>query len=373
MKKRDLFVFAGQSNMMGAAVFPPKNAISVTDSYEYKHKPRRLGTEKGEFVSAGYPCGEFSYTDEVFAEAYLPENTDSESRSKLDKYTPNTYFCPSMCNLKNAETYEQYSFDCFSESTMINGPSMAPMFAMEWEKRGQKCAYAHIAKGGVNIIHYFNSDMLDEHNRRIVEYNKEHGTNIAIIGEKKPMWLGASSYFDKKVKDFFADSAERFAGEDMSNKILVWCQGESNCTQPKFRYKIYLDILWKHMKELGFTHFFCVRIGNWPIKAESTVHEVMQAQEEFCAENENCYMITRAMSHMPCRGVDKEGWFAFTPDEKYMNCRDSWFGFGNHHINEKGFSIVAERLADNAVRVLREGKEPLLEKEIVSKLVKTES
>ena len=102
------------------------------------------------------------------------------------------------------------------------------------------------------------------------------------------------------------------------------------------------------------------------------VHEVMQAQEEFCAENESCYIITRAMSHMPCRGVDADDWFVEKPDDEYMNCRDSWFGFGNHHINEKGFSIIAERIADNAVRVLCEGKEPLLEKEIVSKLAKTE-
>ena len=81
MSRRDLFVFAGQSNMMGAAVLPPKLPISVIDSYEYKHKERRLGASCGEFVPAGYPCGEFSYAEDILAEAYLPENTDENGKS----------------------------------------------------------------------------------------------------------------------------------------------------------------------------------------------------------------------------------------------------------------------------------------------------
>ena len=359
--------------MMGAAVFPPKIAVSVDDSYEYKHKPVRLGAKHGEFVSAGYPCGEFSYTAEALETAYFPENTDKEgrSRSTLEKYTPNTYFCPAMCNLKNAETHEQYSFDFFSESTFVAGPTLAPLFAQEWENRGQKCAYAHIAKGGVSIVHYYNREMLLEHNRRIEEHNKETGDNIPRIDVENSMWHGASAYFDQKVSAFFADAEERFSGDDMSNKILVWCQGESDRAQPKERYRIRLEILWEHMKKLGFTHFFCIRVGNWP--ESQKIHEVMQAQEEFCAENENCYIITRAMSFMPCKNVDSEDWFVETPSEEYHNCRDRDFGFNNPHINEKGFALIAKRMADNAVRVLRKGREPLLEKEIISKLIEAES
>ena len=71
MKERDLFVFAGQSNMMGAAVLPPKLPIKATDSYEYKHKARRLGASCGEFVPAGYPCGEFSYAEDTFLSSQL--------------------------------------------------------------------------------------------------------------------------------------------------------------------------------------------------------------------------------------------------------------------------------------------------------------
>ena len=366
MKKRDLFVFAGQSNMMGAAVLPPKLAINAEDSFEYKHKPKRLGAERGEFVKAGYPCGEFVYLDEDLCEAYLPENTDKNGNSKLDKYTKKTYYCPSMCNLKNAETHEQYPFDYFSESTAINGPTLAPLFANEWAKRGQSCAYAHIAKGAVGITHYFNGDMVDEYNRRAEKYNKENGEALPILGEKKAMWLGASAYFDKKVKDFFADAKARFGGDDMSNRVLVWCQGEGNATTPKEFYKYCLEVLWEHAKELGFTHFFCVRVGNWCTSGD--ICRVMRAQEEFCEENENCYIITRAMSFMPHPTADVEGWFTEAPGDEYEGCRDSFFGFENTHINEKGFALIAERMAENTMRVF-EGKEPLLEKEIIARMV----
>ena len=61
--KRELFVFAGQSNMMGAAVYPPQMPINMDKSYEYKHKPKRLGAPRGKFVSTVYPVGEFSYKD----------------------------------------------------------------------------------------------------------------------------------------------------------------------------------------------------------------------------------------------------------------------------------------------------------------------
>jgi hypothetical protein len=32
--KRELFVFAGQSNMMGAAALPPEKALNIKNSYE---------------------------------------------------------------------------------------------------------------------------------------------------------------------------------------------------------------------------------------------------------------------------------------------------------------------------------------------------
>ena len=370
MKKRDLFVFAGQSNMMGAAVFPPKLPVVLNDSYEYKHKSRRLGVDEGEFTTVPYPCGEFTYAEERLAEAYLPENTDGNGKSKISGYSANSYFCPAMCNLQDAEAHTQYSFAHFSEATMQNGPTLAPLFAMEWENRGEKCAYAHIAKGAVPIFYYFNGEMVDEHDRRADEYNEKNEAKIPKIGEKRPLWLGASAYFDRKVKDFFEESAKRFSGDDMSNKVLVWCQGEGNSKHSVDSYMLKLEVLWKHAIELGFTHFFCVRVGNW--RVEGDMCRIMRAQEEFCAENENCYIITRAMSFMLNPGVDTEDWFVEAPGDEYRDCRDSCFGFVNPHINEKGFALIARRMADNTLRVLREGKEPVLEKELVSRMIKTE-
>ena len=370
MSKRDLFVFAGQSNMMGAAVLPPKLPLNVTDSYEYKHKPRRLGADKGEFVAVGYPCGEFSYVDEMLDTAYAPENIDENGKSTLKKYTAKTYFCPGMCNLKDAETFEQSPFDSFSEADMINGPTLAPLFADEWERRGQKCAFAHIAKGAVTITHYFNSEMVDEYNRKATDYNNKNEIKLPIIGEKKAMWLGASAYFDKKATDFFEDAKARFEGDDMGNKVFVWCQGEGNSGTPKDYYKFCMEVLWNHVRSLGFTHFFCVRVGNWCVGERGDLTRVMRAQEEFCAENENCYIITRAMSFMPHPVADKPDWFTETPNDEYNECRDCFFGFENAHINEKGFATIARHMADNSVKVLREGVAPELEKEIVARMLK---
>ena len=63
MKKRTLFVFAGQSNMMGAAALPAKSKILLKNSYEYLHNPKRMGEASGAFTARGFPVGEFSYCD----------------------------------------------------------------------------------------------------------------------------------------------------------------------------------------------------------------------------------------------------------------------------------------------------------------------
>ena len=155
--KRDLFVFAGQSNMMGAAVFPPKKALQIKDSYEYKHKSRRLGAPMGNFVPAGYPVGEFSYID--MKKAYTTDMVNEKGESKLDNYIQNTYFCPSMSNLDSETDKSVLPFYTFSEATARHGATLAPLLAEEWEKLGQCCAYAHIAKGGVAIAHFMDEVM----------------------------------------------------------------------------------------------------------------------------------------------------------------------------------------------------------------------
>ena len=60
-------------------------------------------------------------------------------------------------------------------------------------------------------------------------------------------------------------------------------------------YKAKLEVLWEQCKKIGFTKFFMIRIdffGNIKIK------NIMVAQELFCKENPDCYMMTRALSFM---------------------------------------------------------------------------
>ena len=84
--KRPLFVFAGQSNMEGGAAYPPSAQIRFSDSYEYLHKPRRFGEERGVFKKTAYPAGEFSYEKLDEAHTYSPGCADFED---IDIYPEN--------------------------------------------------------------------------------------------------------------------------------------------------------------------------------------------------------------------------------------------------------------------------------------------
>ena len=139
--KRELLVFAGQSNMMGAPALSPRNPVVCQNSFEYKDKNRRL-FGKGEFVPASHPAGEFSYVDPEYA--YSKENVDENGLSTVNTYIQSTYFCPAMSNATNELTKDSCPFSEFSESTALSGASLAPILAMEWERRGGACAYAHI-------------------------------------------------------------------------------------------------------------------------------------------------------------------------------------------------------------------------------------
>jgi hypothetical protein len=60
-EKIDLFVFAGQSNMMGAAHLPPVDNPITYDAFEYKYQNVLKGGDKGEFVYAQNPAGDWHY------------------------------------------------------------------------------------------------------------------------------------------------------------------------------------------------------------------------------------------------------------------------------------------------------------------------
>ena len=329
--KRPLFVFAGQSNMMGAAVYPASKQIYFKNSFEYLHKPRRFGANMGEFKNYGFPCGEFSYKD---LEKAYGDTTDCSAKSNLTNYTENTYFCPSMCNLENDEEKSVLSFKAYSEATAGAGTSLAPFIVKGLEENGFACAYTHIAKGSVKISHF-------------------------LEGE-------ACEYFYQKVNDFFADSEIKFPNDDLSEKVLVWLQGESNSEIGYENYKASLKQFWERLKENGFTKFFMIRVGYWGNKA---ITDIMKAQEDFCNETENAYMLTRVCSFFEYKSQNTDGWFKNPITEEFTLCRDSFYGFDNQHINEKGFKVIAKYALPNIIKILFENKEPLLEEENIIPLI----
>jgi hypothetical protein len=271
-----------------------------------------------------------------------------------------------MRNLKDEEKRTTCPFAEFSESSAKPGASLPPLLAMEWEKRGGSCAYAHIAKGGVSIRHYLTEEMRKDYSARISRYNELNGTEYDPLCPMNGIQIGAAEYFFEKCTQFFRHAEERFADDDTSERILLWIQGESDAQSSSTEYKAKLEVLWEQCKKIGFTKFFMIRIdffGNIKIK------NIMIAQELFCKENPDCYMMTRALSFMPYPKDAPNEIYKTIPSDEYQFCRDSAYGLGNPHINEKGFAVCAKRVADNMVRVLRNCSEPTLEEELVKDLI----
>ncbi len=359
--KRELFVFAGQSNMMGASVYPPKGKILTANSFEYKHKARRLGASIGDFVPSTAVAGEFSYVD--LEAAYAPNMANGNGESLLTDYAQNTFFCPSMSSLQSNDQKTEYPFATFSEAEASVGVTLAPLLAQEWERVGGACAYAHIAKGGVSIAHFMTDAMAEEYARRITVYNQANGTDYP--SKLSSHMAGAADYFLEKCRDFVTDAEIRFPDDRMENRCFFWLQGESDANRSAVEYEIQLELLWETLRSIGFTHFFCIRVDFF---GNEGIQNVMRAQERFVSHHADTYMLTRAASYFPYARRDEREWFCTPLGEEYQNCRDSFYGYSNQHINEKGFALLAERAVKNLVRVLIEGKEPLLEEENIRAL-----
>lgn len=349
--------------MMGASVYPPKKKLCVKHSYEYKHKPRRLGESMGIFVPSGYPVGEFSYVD--MQRAYASDMINEKGKSRLTDYRTNTYFCPSMYSLLSETDKIEHSFSTFSEATMTSGVSLAPLLAEEWEKLGYSCAYAHIAKGSIRIAHYMTDDMATEYGHRMAEFNRAHNTCFEEKIPPEHRMVGAADYFLKKCKDFFADADIEFPNDDMSMRCFFWLQGEGDADNATIEYETKLEILWDKLKEIGFTHFFCIRVDFFGVPE---IVSVMEAQERFTKKCDDAYMLTRAASYFTYAQRNEDDWFISPPEEEYKFCRDSFYGYENQHINEKGFSVIAKHAVKNLCRVLIDGKEPILEVENIKHL-----
>ncbi len=349
----DLFVFAGQSNMMGAAVLAPRINEFTDRALEYKYMPRLRGEAVGAFVKARHPAGEWHYND--LTAAYGERRCDLSYRSALADYSANTHFVPALRNGRVA-------FADQSEANADVAASLAPYFVTEYASYGHSCIYAHMAKGGVWLPHYYTEEMADQYNQRIAAYNAAHGTSYAAVPAS-----AAGDAFDAKYRSMLADHAALNAGQRIANKCLMWLQGESDAACSVVEYKLRMEVLWEHMQGLGFTHFFVYRVGYWGTAA---ILRVMRAQEEFCAERRNCYIVTRAPSLIAHPGQTTENWWITEPSEEYLNGRDCDLSdVANTHFNENAFRLFAKRSAENVHRVLHLGLEPILEEENVKGMV----
>ena len=352
----DLFVFAGQSNMMGAAHLEPEYGGKTYYAYEYKYMNRLKGGDKGEFVYAQNPAGEFHYNDpdKAFGATYLDAET---GKSKLTGYSTN-------CHFVQACRDGVKGFGSQSEYENYPSASTPPYFARYYASLGNPCIYAHMAKGSTKIINYFTEDMMNEYNELITAYNTENGKSHSTLTTAD--LTGAGDAFDAKYNAMLEDYATFDPGKTIKNKGFFWLQGESD-THVYIEYKLKMQVLWNHLKSLGFTHFFVLRVGWW---GGSAIINEIKAQTDFCAENENCYIVTRAPSLIPHPTATTSNWWIKEPSEEYADCRDSYLAStSNHHFNEKAHKIFGKRAADNVDRILHQGLEPILEEENIKQMV----
>ena len=352
----DLFVFAGQSNMMGAAVLEPEVDTFTDKALEYKYMPKLRGAENGSFVPAQNPAGEFHYKD--LTAAYGDKLNDLSYQSTLTNYSANTYFCPAMRN-------DTKGFAAQSEADTYPGASLPPYFVTEYADYGHSSVYAHMAKGSVKITHYFTEEMMTRYNALIAQYNAQNGSSYPALTRSN--LSGAGDAFDGEYTAMLVDYADFAPHTTVENKCFVWLQGEGDAGGSYIEYKLKMQVLWEHLQELGFTHFFVLRVGYW---GNAGIRNVIKAQEDFCAENDNCCIVTRAPSLVPYPGATTDNWWISEPSAEYDDCRDSYVvNSGNHHFNEKAMQIFAERSAKNVHRVLHLGLEPVLEEENIQGLL----
>lgn len=348
-KDVDLFVFAGQSNMMGAAVLEPKDNSFTNMAVEYKYMPRARGAERGYFVLPQNPAGEFHYIN--LKQAYGSKLRDLSYESTMNDFMTNSYFWPAISNGKATWTSQ-------SEAKHYAAASIPPYFVTDYAQYGHASVFAHMALGSAQITHFFNTDMMQRYNTLVADFNAQNGTNYAKLSSL----TGAGAAFDKRYKAMVEDYQTYAPEDNVKNKCLVWLQGESDAAFSYDEYKLKMKVFWEHLQELGFTHFFVLRVGYWKYP---TILNVIRAQEDFCAENENCYIVTRAPSLVPYPDVTTENWWIREPDEAYSECRDSELieGNTNYHFNEKAMKLFAKRAADNIHRILHLGQDPVLEEE----------
>lgn len=93
--------------------------------------------------------------------------------------------------------------------------------------------------------------------------------------------------------------------------VMVWTQGESDGDKhvSGSEYKRNLRKIVSAMKNAGVEHCYVVRIGKYNGRDKSISYEtVRQAQEEFCAENDDCTMVSWLFASFKEKGMMKDSY-----------------------------------------------------------------
>jgi len=132
------------------------------------------------------------------------------------------------------------------------------------------------------------------------EYHRITGKEVLAVHAAKGSteivdWLPEGDCYEallKKVK-----AAKKLVNAE--HIFLVWLQGESDAIEGRSKefYKARLELLNKLLKEeLGLEKFGVIRVGRFTMDTRDD--EIITAQDEVCAENDDFIMLTRIASDM---------------------------------------------------------------------------
>lgn len=126
-------------------------------------------------------------------------------------------------------------------------------------------------------------------------------------------------------------------GYKVRHCVMVWTQGESdgdkNVTISE--YKSNLRQIVNTMKSAGIEHCYVVRIGKYNGGNKAITYEhIRQAQEEFCAENDDCTMVSRQFASFKEKGLMKDA----------------------YHYYQDAYNIVGNEAGSNVGKELRKRK-----------------
>lgn len=359
----DLFVFSGQSNMMGGVFYedftagygpwPKTNGIVDVENTSYIQQPVYAEETAGSY--------EYKYLTDTF------ETVDyTNPTGELIKTEDGTALC------KASGTYE------------INGTTMVAPFVKEYTAHGYKSISAHIALGGTQACDWMTSSEIaqvllsQEFDFHMQSGATPQSTSPRLVGGDERVLL-----FERKLEAMLQSFGREFPNGKIGSKNFVWLQGENDADAlftatgltgdaatnamlgSMTLYKKCLEVLWTRLQSYGFDNFMIVRVGFWTNPNRDIA--IMAAQEQFAAETEGVSVLTRAMSYMP--NPKSNYWGSQTVEEDYRLCRGVNYAiWGNPHLNEKGHIVIGTRSADMAAEILHGGTSYELEEELIPEI-----